>query len=586
MKTSLVKFCLLVTACLLTARWAGAESTNPTSPKPNIIIVLFDDAGYSDLGSYGGEIDTPHLDKLAQDGMRFRQFYNNGRCSPSRASLITGKEAALVGFGAGTLGGWNREIELPAYRARLPYNIPTLPELLKEAGYKTLMAGKWHLGGSNIKEGVDKAARWEATHPGWALTPEQIESEYQALPAQRGFDRFFGIVTGETHQFLVNDADLRGSKSSGATFTDNEYMENNKPAKLAPAQEYSIVSGAKKEKHPADGKRLSAWYAADGTTQKAMEMISEETKEGKPFFLYLSYQSPHAPLEAPQELVDKYVPRYKELALVEASRVKGLVAKKILPENTPYQKTFANDPGVEVKGTKKDDRISHAAAVHAAMVEKVDENVGRLVSGLKEKGLYDNTLIFVLSDNGAASEVGDLMNKPYRGCKALLWEGGPKTFFIASWPNHIPPNSYSDSMGWIGDLLPTCLEIAGKNYPTEFRQNKLDPLNSRSLLPSLLGKPQDPPNHFFLNDKGQQGVISKGRWKLLINPGWYAITSKAGKINYELYDLQTDPCETNNIAATQTEMVKELSIICQNWQSQQGIKDYGELLKIRPDFSK
>jgi len=549
-------------------------------------VVLLDDAGYADLGCYGGEIDTPNMNRLAQEGLRFRNFYNNARCSPSRASLLTGKESASVGFGAGTLGGWNREMKLPAYRARLPYQIPTLPELLHGAGYATVMAGKWHLGGSNIKEGVDRAAQWKNLHPGWELTPEEIESEYNALPRQRGFDRFFGIITGETHQFLVNASDLGNLKSGGATFEDNAYWENNKPAKIRPSQDYTIASLSSSHPHPAQGKRLPAWHAADGVTQKAIEMISQEDVVTKPFFLYLSYQSPHAPREAPQELVDKYTERYQDLASIESNRVKGMVVNKILPEGFQYMKTFVNEIGANKKPNKNNDRIANGAAFHAAMMEQVDHNIGHLVNHLKKQGKFDNTMIMILSDNGAASDVGDLMNKPYRGCKALLWEGGAKTFCIASWPKQIPANSYSDTMGWIGDIFPTCLEMAGLTYPSEFRGSKLDPLDGRSLLPSLLGKSQPLIESVFLNDKGQQGMIWKGRWKFLINPGWYAITSKENRTNYELYDLESDPCEVINIADRQVELVKTLSALCKEWQEKQGIKDYSELLKIRPDFSK
>jgi arylsulfatase A-like enzyme len=171
--------------------------------RPNIIVILTDDSGYSDLGCYGGEIDTPNLNQLAAQGLRFKNFYNNGRCSPSRASLLTGLDSAKVGFGAGTLGGWNREIQLPAYRARLPANLPTIAELLKIAGYHTMMTGKWHLGGSLVKAGQNRQMLWRKQHPGWELTSEEMEGDFNALPAQRGFDEFFGLIEGETHQFFT-----------------------------------------------------------------------------------------------------------------------------------------------------------------------------------------------------------------------------------------------------------------------------------------------------------------------------------------------------------------------------------------------
>jgi len=156
--------------------------------RPNIIIIMTDDSGYSDLGCYGGEIDTPNLDRMAGNGLRFRNFYNNGRCSPTRASLLTGRDSAHAGFGAGTLGGWNREMKEPAYRARLPYDLPTIAELLQASGYQTMMTGKWHLGGSQMKGSKGWQDWWKKQHPGWELTEAEIEADFNALPPQRGQD--------------------------------------------------------------------------------------------------------------------------------------------------------------------------------------------------------------------------------------------------------------------------------------------------------------------------------------------------------------------------------------------------------------
>jgi arylsulfatase len=178
------------------------------------------------------------------------------------------------------------------------------------------------------------------------------------------------------------------------------------------------------------------------------------------------------------------------------------------------------------------------------------------------------------------------MNKPYRGSKALLWEGGPKTAFIARWPGHIQAGSISDTVGWVGDLLPTCLGVAGASYPSEFRGAKTSPPEGRNLLPALNGSPLAPPEFIFTNDKGQQGVIHQGRWKLLINSGWYQITSQKPGVTYELYDLSTDLAETKDLSKEQPERVKQLAEACTAWQAKNGIVDYGELLKTRPDFSK
>ena len=554
--------------------------------KPNIIIILADDSGYSDLGCYGGEIDTPNLDKLAREGVRFRSFYNNSRCSPTRATLMTGRDSGMVGFAAGTLSGWNREMEEPSYRARLPYQIPTLPELLKPAGYRTLMVGKWHLGGSLLKTGHDYPAEWKRSHPGWELTQAQIDDDFDALPKQRGFDEFFGLIGGEAHQFLVLAADAPDA-SKGTTLTDNEYLEGNEPAKLEATRSYAMRCYSARPGgypfNPSDGKTGPAWYATDGITDRALDMIQRAHADAQPFFLYLSYQSPHAPLQAPQELVEKYKSRYQDLGRVETARVEGLTREKILAAGITYVKTFS---GARKTPPKQLEKLQEILPIHAAMMENLDSNVGRVVARLQELGQLDNTLIIYLSDNGAASEVGDLMNKPYRGSKALLWEGGPKTAFIARWPGQIQAGSISDTVGWVGDLLPTCLAVAGVTYPSEFRGVKTSPPEGRNLLPALRGSALAPPEFIFTNDKGQQGVIHQGRWKLLINPGWYQITSQKPGVSYELYDLATDLAETKDLSKEQPERLKQLAEACTTWQAKNGIVDYGELLKTRPDFSK
>ena len=559
----------------------GCMAADLSSPKdfaearhPNIIIMLSDDSGYSDLGCYGGEIDTPHIDQLARNGLRFRTFYNNGWCSPTRASLMTGRDSAYAGFGAGTLGGWNREMKQPAYRARLPYDLPTIAELMKASGYQTMMTGKWHLGGSLMKNGPNHQAHWKRTHPGWELTPEEIEADFNALPAQRGFDEFFGLVEGETHQFFIP-----GDK--------HDYLEGNKHAKLRYDQTYNMHCFYKKEGRypstPNHGKTAKAFYGTDGITDRSIEMIREASQDPRPFFIYMAYRAPHLPLQAPQELVDKYLPRYADLAKVETGRIDGLAREGLWSAGTDYRNCFSG--GRTLPPNKVDD-YRLRLALHAAMVEKIDDNVGRVVQTLENLGELENTLIIYLSDNGAASHVGEMMNKPFFGCKALMWEGGTKTHCIAHWPKVIPPGTITDSIGWVGDLLPTCLDIAGGTYPSEFRGTKIGPLDGRSILPVLKGEKMEAPEYLFSNDKGQQAVVYQGRWKLLIEPGWYVLTSKKPGAEYELYDLKNDPAETKNLTKQNPERVEKLAAACEAWQERCGIVDYAEILKIRPHHTK
>jgi arylsulfatase len=542
--------------------------------RPNILIVLTDDSGYSDLGCYGGEIDTPNIDRLAREGLRFRNFYTNGRCSPTRASIMTGRDSAAAGFGAGTLGGWNREMHQPAYRARLPCDLPTIAEVMKASGYHTMMAGKWHLGGSLLEEHPEWGNWWEKTHPGWILTPEEARADFNALPPQRGFDEFFGMIEGETHHFFTAE-------------DPHEYMEGNQRAVIPFTRTYDMFCYYTQTNHypytANNGKTAKAFYGTDGMTDRAIKMIRDAAGGEQPFFLYMAYRAPHSPLQAPQELVDKYLPRYADPAKVQSGRIEGLVREGLWEKSTPYKPYFG--PWRKMSEEKETD-YQLMAATHAAMMEKVDENVGKVFQALEKAGELENTLILYLSDNGAASHLGDLMNTPYTGCKALLWEGGTKTHCIAYWPKVIKPGTITQSIGWVGDLLPTCLDVAGGAYPTEFRGTKTAPLDGRSLLPVLKGETMEPPEYLFSNDKGQQGVIYKGRWKLLIEPGWYANTQKEPEIKTELYDLQADPAETRNVAGQNPEMVEQLTKACEAWQKKEGIADYGEMLKIRPDFSK
>jgi arylsulfatase A-like enzyme len=220
------------------------------------------------------------------------------------------------------------------------------------------------------------------------------------------------------------------------------------------------------------------------------------------------------------------------------------------------------------------------------MLEVVDENVGRLVETLNELGQLDNTLIVYLSDNGAASHVADIMNKPYYGCKSLLWEGGLKTHCIVRWPGVTPVGAITDSIGWVGDLLPTFLDVVGGSYPAEFRGTRTAPPDGRSILPVLKGETLPPPETLFFNDKGQQAVVYQGRWKLLIEPGNYNMTSKVPGTAVELYDLENDPLETKNLAEQHPERVAHLTGLCEEWQKKNGLIDYSRILNVRPDHTR
>jgi arylsulfatase len=216
------------------------------------------------------------------------------------------------------------------------------------------------------------------------------------------------------------------------------------------------------------------------------------------------------------------------------------------------------------------------------MVDSIDQNVGRLMQSLVETDELDNTLILYFSDNGSVSTLHEYMNAPYRGSKALVWEGGLKTHCVAFWKGRIEPATIRHDQVWVGDLLPTVLELAGAKYPSEFRGKQIESLDGRSVLPLLKGESIDPHEVLYFNDKGQQSVIYKGRWKLLIEPGWYLQTSEKPGIAYELYDLKADPSESRNLSQQKPEMVQQLAQIAEDREQSQGIVDYEEVIKVRP----
>lgn len=549
----------------LAALLAGCVQAADT--RPNIVVILTDDSGYTDLGSFGGEIDTPNLDQLAARGIRLSNFYSNGRCSPTRASLLTGLDCAKVGFGGGVVGDWVREMPYPAHRGRFPYKTPLVSELLKDAGYRTLMSGKWHLGGSLMKFDKGRQKVWKQYHEGWDLTEEEIELDYLALPKQRGFDEYFGLYGAQGSSFFVPGQ-------------PHPIMEGNEPAKLNYDREYTMhCASMRKDYNVNHGKTGPAFYATDGVTDRAIEMIEDASGDEKPpFFLYVAYRAPHKPLQAPEALVQKYLEKYEDMRAVEAARAEGLKEQGLFPANVTYKQAWIPEG--------KEEEFRHQMAVHAAMIEKVDENVGRLVEGLTKSGELDHTLILFFSDNGNASHLDNMFNTPYNGCKALLWEGGTKTHFIASWAGKIKPNTISHEQVWVGDIVPTCLELAGADYPKEFRGQATETLPGRSMLPVLEGRRREPAETLFFNDKGQQSVIYQGRWKLLIEPGWHSLTSKKPGINFDLYDLQNDPSEQSDLADSRPEMVQMLARKCDVWKQDMGIVEFGELLKIRPGDNK
>ena len=378
--------------------------------RPNIIVVLVDDMGWSDIGSYGGEIPTPNLDALAARGVRFTQFYSTPRCSPTRASLLTGVYPHQAGMGhldnvvrpgsAGTTGKLNdRSV--------------TIAEALREAGYFTAMSGKWHLG-----------------------------QDHGSPPWQRGFERVLSLRAGG--MFFPNQNFQGGGDVLTRRATEPLYLDGTPTPRDAPVF----------------GKN---WYATDLWTDFGLKFIDEARAANKPFFLYLPYNAPHFPLMAPADLIAKHRGRYRAgWDRLREARYRRQIKMGLIDASWPLSARESQSPAWDSLSEDAKDRFDHLMAVYAAMVEAIDTNVGKLVKGLEARGIRDNTMILFLSDNGANAETGPdgrfdgeppggpnsnlylgmnwatLGSTPFRRFKHFTHEGGIAAPLIVSWPRGIP----------------------------------------------------------------------------------------------------------------------------------------------------
>jgi arylsulfatase len=503
----------IVVACLAVTTLAEADE------RPNIIIILVDDMGFSDVGCYGGEIETPNIDALAAGGLRFTQFYNSGRCCPTRASLLTGLHPHQVGIGHMTappdepLG-----FEGP-YQGYLNDNCVTIAQVLRSSGYHTLMTGKWHLGA--------------ASKTTW--------------PLQRGFDRFFGGLSGAFNYF-------KPGGNRGLT-RDNEALE------------------------PADD-----FYATDSFTDVACEYITDASKaDDKPFFLYLAYNAPHWPLNAKwkdfQKYKGKYTGGWTELMAQRLAKQQqiGLFASDIRP--APHV-----GPDWNSLNDKKRDDLDSIMAAYAGCIDSIDQNIGKLTNHLQSLGKLDNTVIFFLSDNGACQEGGTLgkgstemvknpplettdgvrlglawanaCNTPFRLYKHFVHEGGACTPMIASWPAGIPKRDagkFVRQVAYLPDFMATCIELSGASYP-----RNVPACEGASILPLLQGT--EAPIHvdpIYWEHEGN-AAVRWGQWKLV----------REYKKPWELFDIQQDRTEMRDLSHAQSAKRDEMIAMWEKWATE------------------
>lgn len=526
----------LYLTAVLVAVVAGFMFLNmkPAPRKPNIIIILADDMGYSDIGSFGSEIATPNLDAMARGGLKMTQFYNTSRCCPTRASLLTGLYPHQAG-----VGHMVNEREHPSYRGMLSENCVTIAEVLKEGGYTTLMAGKWHLN----------------------ARPEQ-------RPLQQGFDRYFGLLDG-----------------ANSHFGNRPYRPNQKLTYLLDEQEYEPEED---------------FYSTDAYTDYAISFLEENKGAHKPFFLYLAYTAPHWPLHALPEDIAKYKGKYmkKGWDLLREERFQRLKKMGIISPQERLSPRNEHVPAWDSLTEEEKQQWDVKMAVYAAMVDRMDQNIGKLRKKLQEMGVEENTLIMFLSDNGgsyediggptftpeiqAASQLpasnplsftayeysgANLSNTPFRKFKRWEHEGGISTPFIAYYPGVIEPGSINSQPAHVIDLMATSLELAGVPYPKTYKGNKIKPMEGTSLQPLFKGQQWKGHQEIFFEHEGNRAV-RQGDWKLV---------SVYPENKWALYNMKTDRAELYDLSAQHPQKVKELVALYDAWAKRAAVVPFAEL---------
>ena len=488
---------------------------------PNIILISVDDMGWSDLGCYGSEISTPNIDKLAEEGVRFTQFHNTSKCFPSRACLLTGVYAQQSGYDK-------------SYSDPLK-NAVTLGEVLRESGYITLWSGKHH--------GLEN-------------------------PIYRGFDHYYGLKDGACNHF--NPGEQRSGEGKPARKSWG--AEVAKRAWCIDSLMFAPYTPTEKD-----------FYTTDYFTHYAVDWLESYQVDERPLFLYMAYTAPHDPLMAWPEDILKYKGRYDEgYEAIRQKRYARQLEMGLIDQS--YQLSEATYFNWDTLGQElKLDEI-RKMEVYAAMIDRLDQNVGRLLKTLEETGRAENTLILFVSDNGASAEMVNLVddygvigsmtlwsslgpqwanvsNTPFRYFKNYSYEGGINTPLIAHWPGNIQPRSFSRFPGHFIDIMATLVDLSGAEYPDVFNGEQITPMQGESLLPAFKGETAARSNPLFWEwSRGQ--AVRYGNWKLV----------RWGKENpWDLYNISLDPTETDNLATTFQDTVMFLEKSFQEWKKEMGV---------------
>lgn len=540
---------------------SGCRSVD-APPRPDIVLIMADDMGFSDLGSYGGEIGTPHLDRLAANGLRFSHFYNTARCCPTRASLLTGLYAHQAG-----VGHMMGDDKLPGYRGDLAANAVTIAEALKDAGYGTYMSGKWHV----------------TRHVGHWSGNDELTSTHN-WPRQRGFDRFYGTIHG-----------------AGSFYDPISLTEDNEPVELTPP----------------DDPEGPVYYYTDAISEHAARFVrdhAEGERSDDPLFLYVAHTAPHWPLHALPEDIACYRGRYAAgWDAIRAERRQRLIELGLIEADWPIAERDPRVPAwADVPGEERP-WFERAMEVYAAQVDRMDRGIGEVVAALEETGRLDNTLILFLADNGGCAEVlterwtglaiprqaldgspvavgNDLSvlpgpessyqsygphwahasNTPFRLYKHWVHEGGIASPLIVHWPARIADGGgIVREIAHVIDLMATALDAAGAAHPASRAGSDSIPVEGVSLLPAFEAQPLDR-EAVFWEHEGNRAVRS-GKWKLVSRyPG-----------EWELYDVLADRTEANDLALVEPERAAALAVLWNDWAARTGVVPWDEIRERR-----
>ena len=538
----------LISCVLVGCGYDPASDTSSlvtASNTPNVVLILADDLAFSDLGAYGSEIETPHLDELASGGVLFTRFHTSAMCSPSRAMLLTGVDQHKNGYG--TMGEYLDDSQRgqPGYEGYLNNQVVTIASLLNNAGFNTFMTGKWHLGS-------------------------------QTLPSDRGFDRTFILQQGAGSHF-----DNTGYASARPIV---DYFRNGEAVEL-----------------PED------FYSSDAYTDEMIQYIEEGRASNQPFFGYLAFSAPHFPLHAPADLIDKYIERYmvgwdvirqqrheamKELGIIHGDAEMADRLERV----PPWNEISLEDQRYQAK----------KMAVYAAMVDRIDQNVGKLVNYLKSINEYDNTVFFFLSDNGpeavdfttypilpvATDWIAETFDNSYENLgnqgsyiyygerwahvsaaahsfhKTVITQGGINVPLILSYAQAIPQNGIVTDFSSIVDIAPTILDLVNVTHPGNiFNGRSIHNMDGRSIVPYLKGTvesiyPLGEGNGFELF--GHNAYIS-GSWKIT------RLQEPYGDFTWGLFDIEKDPAELNNLAEQNPEKFQELLALYAGYAESNGV---------------